>query len=132
MGANRNPIYAGAIKGWQGQVSTANTALDGTGTLVDIVVADATNGSRVDLIHIKATVTTSAGMIRLFLYDGTNNRLWHEVVVSVVVPSGTVASFSAEVIPTAPFLLLPAGWKLKASTHNAETFNVSAFGGDFS
>lgn len=113
----------------QGQVSVANAGRDGTGTLVDIVTAG-TKGTLIELIRVVAIVTTTAGMIRLFLFDGVNNRLYAEVLVTAIVPSATVAAFSAELIPTKP-LVLPTGWKLKASTEKAEAMNVIATGGDY-
>jgi hypothetical protein len=61
-------------------------------------------------------------------------RLIGEVPVSAITPSGSVAAFSSVLNPiNAPWLplMLPAGYSLRASTHNAETFNVMAMGGDF-
>ena len=130
MSVNQSPIYVGLVKCWQAQIATANTGLDGSGT-VGTILSAGTAGSRIDLIRVKATATTTAGMIRLFLHDGSVYRLWQELEVSAVTPSATVKAFSIEIVPTAPLLLLPTGWSLRASTHNAETFNVFAFGGDF-
>lgn len=113
--------YAATPRAALGQVSTANTNRDGTGTLATIFTAGST-GSRVDDIVIVATGTTTAGMVRLFLHDGTNARLWQEVSVSAVTPSGTVPAWTAALLNQA--LVLPSGWSLRASTHNAETFNV--------
>lgn len=118
-----------------GQVSTANTNRDGTGTIATIYTAPA-NGARIDEIIIEATGTTTAGMVRLFIHDGTNARLWQEVTVTAATPSGTVAAFRSAVRNDTradlPLLLLPnASWSLRASTNNAETFNVIAIGGSF-
>jgi len=110
------------------QVSTANTNRDGTGTVVDVITG-ATNGTRIDRITIAATGTTTAGMIRLYLYDGTNTRLWQEAPVTAATPSGTVSVF--RYVLSSQALILPSGYKIRASTHNAETFNVFAEGGDF-
>jgi uncharacterized membrane protein len=70
------------------QLSVANTNRDGTGTLVDILTAAAA-GTRVDALEIVAAGTTTAGVVRLFLYDGTNNRLFKEILVDAVTPSTT-------------------------------------------
>jgi len=110
------------------QISTANTNRDGTGTVVDVITG-ATNGTRIDRITIAATGTTTAGMIRLYLYDGTNTRLWQEAPVTAAIPSGTVQVF--RYVLSSQALILPNGYKIRASTHNAETFNVFAEGGDF-
>lgn len=111
------------------QVTTANTARDGTGTIATVFTAGA-SGSRIDDVTITAVATTTAGMVRLFLHDGTNARLLREVAVSAITPSGTVAAFTASLTNLA--LVLQSGWSLRASTHNAETFNVCVTrAGDF-
>jgi len=126
--------YASTPKCGIGQISTANTNRDGTGTIGTIFTAGA-SGSRIDAINIKATGTTTAGMIRLFIHDGVDARLLTEVPVMALTPSGTLPSWEAQlntntmtqVLP----LVLPTGYSLRAATNNAETFNVIALGGDF-
>ena len=113
--------YAATPRTAVAQVTTANTARDGTGTLATVFTAGA-SGSRIDDLAIVAAATTTAGMVRLFLHDGTNARLWKEIAVSAVTPSATVAVFSSALNSQA--LILQSGWSLRASTHNAETFNV--------
>ena len=126
--------YAATPKCGVGQVSVANTTRDGTGTIATIFTAGA-NGSRIDAIDLKAVGTTTAGMLRLFIHDGVNARLLTELPVVAVTPSAALPSWEArlngnsmsQVLP----LVLPTGYSLRASTHNAETFNVIALGGDF-
>ena len=113
--------YASTPRAAVGQVSVANTNRDGTGTLATILTAGS-SGSRVDDIKIQATGTTTAGVVRLFLHDGTNARLFAEILVTAVTPSTTVEAFSAVLLNQA--IILPNGWSLRASTNNAETFNV--------
>ena len=113
--------YASTPRAAVGQVTTANTNRDGTGTIATIFMAGS-SGSRVDDIVITAVGTTTAGMVRLFVHDGTNARLWQEVQVTAATPSGTVQAFTASLFNQA--LILPNGWSLRASTNNAETFNV--------
>lgn len=113
--------YASTVQNGQGQISVANTNRNGTGTLVTIFTG-ATNGSRVDDIYIVATGTTTAGVVRLFISDGSNIRLWQEILVTAITPSTTVAVWSYTLLNQA--LLLENGWSLQAATNNAETFNV--------
>lgn len=118
------------------QISTANTARDGTGAIANVFTAG-TNGSRIDLIVVQATGTTTNGMIRFFIHDGTSSSLFDEIAVRAVTPSGTVPAFSFSVgekgeINNSKYpIILPMGYSLRASTNNAETFNVIVFGGDF-
>lgn len=123
------PNYAAAPRVGVAAISTANTARDGSGTIGNVLTAGAA-GSRVDVIVVHATATTTAGMVRLFLHDGTTARLWREVPIAAETPSGTVPARNVELFLEEP-VLLPSGWSLRASTHNAEAFNVVAFGGDY-
>lgn len=131
MSQNRSPIFVETPNIGMGQVSAANTNRDGTGTVVTLFTAGA-KGSRVHRVRIKAAGTTTAGMIRLFIHDGTNFRFWKEIPVTAITPSATVESFEAEeYMPGELALVLPAGWTIRGSTHNAETFNVFIEGGDY-
>lgn len=124
------PVFIGTPKVWHAAISTANTNRDGTGTLGTIVSAGSAPGSRVDSVRIQAAGTTTAGVVRLFVSDGTNHRLEREVMVSAATPSATVQAWSADVV-FRDGLTLPNGSSLRASTHNAESFNVIARGGDY-
>lgn len=111
-------------------LSAANTNRDGSGALVDLFTAGAA-GSRVDKVVVKATQTTAAGMIRLFLKPGAAAaQLLTEVPVNPIVPSASLPAFET-VLDLLGGITIPSGSKLQAATHNAETFVVTAFGGDF-
>lgn len=129
-----SPNFATTARHECAQVSVANANRDGTGTLATVFNAGA-SGSRISRIHIKATVTTTAGIVRLYIHDGTNARLWNEVAVTAITPSATVKSFSDELSEAADYdtlpIMLKTGESLRASTEKAETFNVHVFGGDF-
>lgn len=135
MAANLNPVFAlapnlGSLS--TARISTANTNRDGTGTL-GTACTGGTNGTRISRITIKATVTTTAGMVRLFISDGTNTRLWKEVPVSAITVGASTAAFEAILSSPdgEPLLVLPSTYTLKAATHNAETFDVIAQAADF-
>jgi hypothetical protein len=130
------PNFSATPKIGIGALSVANTNRDGTGTIVTVFTAGA-SGSRIDAIIIEATATTTAGMVRLFIHDGTNARLYDEVPVIAITPGASVPAFSAALGSNAPLsstrypLMLPSGYSLRAAPQNAETFNVIATGGDF-
>lgn len=124
-----NPAYAAVPATAQVQIATANTARDGTGTIGTLITAPAA-GTRVDDIVICAAGTTTAGVVRMFIHDGTNYRLLQEILVAAITPSTTVAAFYAKL--TNLGIVLKSGWSLRFSTHNAETFNVVVTrGGDY-
>lgn len=121
--------YAATPKPASVLVSAANTNRDGTGTLATVFTAGA-SGSRIDDIVIAAIGTTTAGMVRLYLHNGTSAFLLTEIPVSAITPSGTLAAFRSVLLDQG--LILATGWSLRASTHNAESFHVTVTrGGDF-
>ena len=122
------PNYAATPRCGLAVISTANTNRDGSGTLGTVLTAGS-SGSRIEEVVVTATGTTTAGMVRLFVHDGTNARLFAELPVAAVTPSGTARAASARAL--FDHLVLPSGHSLRAATHNAEEFVVTAFGGDF-
>ena len=113
--------YASTVRAAAAQVTTANTNRNGTGAIVTVFTAGA-NGSRIDDISIDAVATTTAGVVRLFINDGTTSYLFQEILVTATTPSTTVAVWSTTLLNQA--LVIPTGWSLRASTNNAETFNI--------
>lgn len=131
-----NPQFAVTPKLGVQTISTANTNRDGTGTISAAIVTGAANGTRVRRIEVQATGNTTAGMVRLYLHDGTTAHLFLEVSVSAITPSAILAAFNyalAEGMSAAEAVLpmiLPNTWSIRASTHNAETFKVFVEGAD--
>jgi hypothetical protein len=115
------PQYASVPATAMVQIATANALRDGTGTLGTLITGAAT-GTRVDDVYICATGTTTAGVVRLFISDGTNNMLFSEYTVTANTPSTTVPVWSAFLSNLG--IILKSGWSIKASTNNAEIFNV--------
>ena len=131
MSANTEPIFSltpviGAVV-----IDTANTNRDGTGDL-GTVITGSTNGTRITRITIQALETTTAGMVRLYIDIGATIHLWKEIPVTAITGSASVAEFVYvfELIGERA-LVLPSGYILMASTHNAEDFNIIAEGGDY-
>jgi hypothetical protein len=116
------------------QISTANALRDGTGTLGTVFTAASSSaGSRIDRIAIVATGTTTAGMIRLFVANsaGSSIRLIREIPVIAITPSATQPSFALD-LSFDNGLILENGASLRASTNNAESFNIQPIvAGDF-
>lgn len=117
------------------RISTANTNRDGTGTLATLLTGGA-SGTRIERVNVKAISTTTAGVVRLYIADnqGTPNiRLVAELLVTAITPSTTVKTWEGELVRTdgQPLFLIPAGWTLRASTHNAESFDALVTAGDF-
>ncbi len=107
------------------RLSSANTNRDGTGILVTIATGTAA-GKRISRVPITATGTTTAGMIRFFVSvdNGVTNRLIAEVPVTATTPSGSVPAWTALADRLAGLVLPGTTALLRATTHNAETFDI--------
>jgi len=115
-------------------IATANTNKDGTGTIGTVLTAGA-SGSRIDGVNIKAQATTTAGTIRLFVHNGTTAFLLTEIPVLAQTSSATSNSWewqgNTNTLTNIFPIILQTGFSLRASTNNAESFNVMANGGNF-
>jgi hypothetical protein len=106
------------------QITAANTALNGTGTLntnIWMLVRGGSNGTLVKSITIKAAGTTAEGMVRFFLFDGTNTRLLHEVDVIANTPSATNPAFE---FTWNCNMSLKTNFEIRVTTQIANTFNI--------
>jgi hypothetical protein len=128
MAAGTTPIFPATVVLGFVQSTAANTARDGTGTIVDIFTGT-TNGDRIDEVRSTWTVTSAAGMIRYYVKkSGGSYRLIHEEPVPVVTVSATQPAFEC-VWPCQ--LLLNNGDLLSVATEKAEAVNNWAIGGSF-
>lgn len=133
MAANLNPVFTLTPVVGAASISVSDGGSRTSPSNAANVVVAGTNGTMIVAVYVKATGTTTAGLVRLWLFNGTTYYLFEEIAVTAVTPSGTVASFSGQsalVTPVTP-LCIPSGWTLRASTQNAEGFVVEGFGGDF-
>lgn len=113
-------------------VATANTNRDGTGTVTTLITGAAT-GTRIAEIVCQAKVTTTAGMVRVFLHDATGGGstyyLFDEVSIAAATVSATVKGTRQSVL-YANLVLPNDNWSVRVSTHNAESTDVTALGAD--
>lgn len=117
MAANLTPIFPLTPKALWATLTAANTAKDGTGTVVNLVTAGA-NGAFVEDIRVKALGTNTASVLRIFLNNGAsnavaaNNTLWYEISL----PATTLSEVAALVDIVIPInRAIPIGYKLNAT-----------------
>lgn len=72
---------------------TSRANITGTTGLV-LLAATSTNGKRVDSILVKSKGTSLAGLLFVWLYDGTTSYLWDEIELTAVTPSTTAESMN--------------------------------------
>lgn len=147
MAQNTNPIFplvpdvtwvSGAAANAATPGVTANTTKDLTsGTIYGpIFTADATDGSRLDFIKVRALGTNVATVIRIWINNGAatttaaNNTLYMERTLS----STTVSETAEQPDITVPLSIsLPAGYSIYATfgTAVAAGFHLTSVGGDY-
>ncbi len=109
-------------------INTANSSLTGSGVGVGTVLTAGVAGGILKSVIIKAAQQTTAGMVRLFIVNGLNSILIDEIVIpefprlkSTPTPAPVLPVFVAYKVYN---LNLGAGDILKATTQNAEAFNI--------
>lgn len=113
-------------------VSAANTARDGTGTIVDIMTG-ATPGTKITSIVCQATGDPADSSITIFLHNGTSYFLYDEIDIGNPAAATTTVAASRFSRSYADLVLPSNTWKLAAAITVALTagvVNVFAFGAD--
>jgi hypothetical protein len=106
------------------QTSTIITA-GSSGTKVEEIVVEASKSASL-------VATTVAGLVYVFLYDGSTYHLYDTIAVSAVTASSTAAPFRTS--KTYTNLWLKSGWSLRCSqsvSSNASLLKCFAFGADY-
>lgn len=121
MSTNTQPIFGGTPISATGTVSVANANRDGTtGTYATVYTAGA-DGAILTSVIIKAIVTTTAGLVRLFV---DNECIWEEPITALTV-SATQFAFEANI---GRLIILAPNAVLTANTEKAETFKITVQG----
>lgn len=138
MAANTAPIFSslGDIEWGTTAITTANTAKDGTGTVLTCFTADATNGGFVQRIRFRSAGTNTGTVARVFINNGStnataaNNILYDEITLAATTINETAA------LPVYELPLnfaLPPGYKLNVTlgTTVAAGYYVTVIGGKY-
>lgn len=138
MAANTTPIYTLTPNITVGQtIATANTAKDGTGTVVTVFTAG-TNGAKPEGVIFRGIGTNVATVARIFINNGstnataTNNTLFAEITLAATTLSevGALADYRYQFPDN---LRLPNGYKILITigTTVAAGYAVTGYGGDY-
>ena len=133
MPANTAPIFAvapviGIATLTSPSAISSRTNITGTTGLTELTPTS-TNGKRVDRILVQAKETTVAGLLWVWIYNGTTSYLFDEISISAVTGSTTVEGATASA--SYDDLVLPPTYKLYVSSTIDQDLNVFAFGGDY-
>jgi hypothetical protein len=144
MAANTIPIYSksGQVEWGPALLQTANTAMDGTGTVVTIFTAGA-DGARVERIRTNAAGTNVATVLRVFINNGganstpANNILYANKTIAATTAAAAAALLTNELPDTTDTttfpIVLPAGYKINVTigTTVAAGLYVQAIGSSY-
>ncbi len=137
MAANTQPIFsiAGDVEWGTTAITTANTAKDGTGTVLTCFTANV-DGAFVQRIRFRSAGTNIATVARVFINNGStnataaNNVLYDEITLAATTLS-EVAALPVYELPLN--FALPAGYVLNVTlgTTVAAGYYVSVIGGKY-
>lgn len=145
MPANTAPIFtavpdiqwgsADGNGGTPGPLKTANTAVDGTGTVLTVFTAGP-NGSYVRRLTCRAAGTNGATVLRIFINNGsTNATIANNILIGEMTLSATTANAAAALQDFSYSLdfALPAGYKIQVTLGATVVAGVwvAAVGGDY-
>jgi hypothetical protein len=130
-----DPSFAATPDNGSALLGTAETNLQVPTTSVVVITAGA-NGTKIEEIDVQASATTLvattvAGLVYLFLYDGTTYHLFDTMTINANTGSATVAGVRVRNVYSN--LILKTGWSLRASQSiagNANLLKIHAFGAD--
>ena len=123
------PAYAATPVAWTGLVpSTADTSWTAPSHVTSLGSAGS-NGTKITQVDVIPAGSPSAGLVNVFLYDGTTYHL-HE---SVTIAAATISTTAAPVKTSLYYdnLVLPSGWSLVVSntvSGNVSIIEVNAYG----
>lgn len=130
------PSFASTIALGAALLGSAETNLQ-VPVNASVIVTAGASGTKIEEVRVAATTTslvatTVAGLVYLFIYDGSTYSMIDTITISAITASATTSpSISSR---TYTNLLLPTTWSLRAAQSiagNASILKVSAFGGHF-
>lgn len=130
---SNNPTFTSVAKLGLASLAAANTGRDGSGTLVALVAAAPTAGTKIERLVLKSTGQPANSNVLIFINDGTTSWLYDEINISGTPAAGSTTVAAWSVSRKYESLVLPSGYTLKCCVTVIPTsgaINVEAFGGD--
>lgn len=126
-----NPSFIGTPLVGSVNVSSANTAIDGTGTITTVVTG-ASTGTRILEVVAQCAASSAAARVNLFLSvdSGTTWRLFDQITITAVATPSATTSANRNSVTYANLVLKDATHRLGCATSVSQSTNVLAFGGD--
>jgi len=123
-----SPVFAAIPKISSVVIATADSSYTSP-TNVGNLITGGTNGTRISEIVIKCAATSSAAIVRVFLWNGSSYFLFDEATIAAATGSSTVQQNRVSL--TYNNLILPSSsWSLRVTTSVSQTTHVTALGAD--
>jgi hypothetical protein len=138
MPSNTQPIFSRlADVQWNpANLTAANTAKDGTGTVATVFTADATNGGFVQKLMARSLGTNVATVLRVFINNGSANTTAanNSMIGEMTLPATALSEVAAQPDFILPLnFAIPAGYKINCTlgTAIAAGLELTVFGGKY-
>lgn len=127
------PVFAATPVCWSGLVpATADTSMTAPTNVTTLGTAGA-SGTKIEEIVCQGVGTTAAGVVNIFLYDGSSYHLYDFFIVPAYTSSTTVGAWRAS--RQYQNLILPSNsWSLRCTVTTAgdqSLVKVTAIGGSY-
>lgn len=125
-----SPSFIGTPRMGSASVSTANTAINGTGTITTLITG-AASGTRILEITAQCAATSAAALVNIFIStdSGTTWSLFDQISISAATVSNTVKGNRNTSVYSN--LILPSTThRIGIATTITQNTNVFALGGD--
>jgi hypothetical protein len=125
-----NPSFIGTPRLATVNLDTANTAIDGTGTITTLISGVAA-GTRILEIDAQCAATSAAALINIFITtdSGSTWRLFDQIAITAATVSNTVKG-NRNIATYANLVLPNTSTSLGVTTTISQSTNVIALGGD--
>lgn len=132
---NKLPNYPDVPVIGYGTITTANTAKDGTGTVVTLITAS-TNGTKIEGVKIQSSGANVQTVMRFFINNGQANSTAanNTYFADIMIPANSLSETDSMQSTYVPLnLRLPNGYKLNITigTTVANALHVTALGGNY-
>lgn len=128
MAAGTTPVFPDTINNAANKAVTADTSRTSPTTGGVTIFTAGADGSRVDRISITALASTTADVVRIFLFDSSTYYLWKEITYPSLTVGTTVAPWQYTIVEP---IVLKTGWTLVGATNNGDDMAFMCFGGDY-
>jgi len=122
-----DPVFAVTPRIGHAALATADASYTAPTNVVTALTAGA-SGTRIEEIVTKCAATSSAAIVRAFLYDGSAYWLFDEYTIAAATGSATVQQ--TRVSTSYSNLVLPFGWSLRFTTSVSQATHVTVLGAD--